>query len=257
MPLVTTAIHNRVAYITLNRPDKHNALNPQLIAELSVAFESLKTDDQAKIIVLKANGPTFSAGADLAYLQQLQANSREENIADIEQLKNLLVLIHAFPKTVIAQVEGHAIAGGCGLVSVCDLVFAVPDAKFGYTEVKIGFVPALVACFLVRKLGSTRTSQLLLSGELIAAETALQYGLINFVADATLIGGKVEKYAEGLARQTSAHSVRFTKQIIQQAQGLPLDEALNAAVLLNAEMRTTADFMYGISTFLSKEKPEW
>lgn len=257
MSFINYETHNRVAYITLNRPDKRNALNPELIAQLTNAFEKAGKDDLVRVVVLKANGNIFSAGADLAYLEQLQSNSFEENLADSALLKDLLLKIYTFPKLVISQVEGHAIAGGCGLASVCDLIFAVPEAKFGYTEVKIGFVAALVACFLIRKVGNARTNELLLSGDLITAETALQYGLINFVEGKEHIRESVKNYAEKLSTGTSAQSVKLTKQIIGIAQNLPLEEALNAAVKLNAEARSTADFKKGINSFLKKENPEW
>src|SRR5690606_14616565 len=136
-------------------------------------------DDGVKVIIIRASGEVFSAGADLDYLQKLQTNSTQDNLEDTLALKELFYSIYTLPKMVIAQVEGHAIAGGCGLAAVCDLIFSVPEAKFGYTEVKIGFIPALVSCFLTRKLGEGRVRELLLSGELIDAQTAFDYGLIN------------------------------------------------------------------------------
>ena len=142
MNLVHYKVNNRVAYITLNRPEKRNALNSEVVILLKESFHNAISDDLVKAIVLKANGEVFSAGADLAYLQQLQNNSYQDNVADSTSLKDLFYTIYTSPKVVVAQVEGHAIAGGCGLVSDCDIVFSVPEAKFGYTEVKIGFIPA-------------------------------------------------------------------------------------------------------------------
>ncbi|MFM6975400.1 MAG: enoyl-CoA hydratase/isomerase family protein [Sphingobacteriaceae bacterium] len=257
MKTILYEIHNRVAYISLNRPEKRNALNPELVNDLSEAFHQAKADTQVKVIVLKALGKVFSAGADLDYLHQLQQNSLADNLADSAKLKDLFYTIYTFPKVVIAQVEGHAIAGGCGLTSVCDLVFAVPEAQFAYTEVKIGFIPALVACFLVRKLGEGRTKELLLSGQLISAETALAYGLINFVMPAHLIAEKVTNYAEKLANETSASSISMTKQLLNMAQQMSLEESLDLAIKLNAEARATDDCKKGISAFLNKEKLSW
>lgn len=154
-PLVLYSVSNRIATISLNRPDKRNAFNPELVTALTEALLNASDDESVKVIILKAEGTTFSAGADLAYLQQLQNNTHEENVADSENLKNLFTTIYYLPKVVIAQVEGHAIAGGCGLATVCDITFAVPEANFGYTEVKLGFVPAIVSCFLLRKTGET------------------------------------------------------------------------------------------------------
>jgi methylglutaconyl-CoA hydratase len=164
--LVLYSVADRIATISLNRPEKKNAFNPELVTALTAALLQASDDEEVKLIVLKAVGDVFSAGADLAYLQQLQENSHEENVADSENLKTLFTTIYYLPKVVIAQVEGHAIAGGCGLATVCDITFAVPEAKFGYTEVKLGFVPAIVSCFLIRKTSETIAKKILLSGDL-------------------------------------------------------------------------------------------
>src|SRR5689334_2261149 len=170
-------VDNRIGFITLNRPEKRNALSYELIAELKEAFARAEADERAKVLVLKANGEAFCSGADLAYLQKLQGFSFEENIADSNHLKELFHQIYTLKKVVIAQVNGHALAGGCGLATVCDFSFAVPEAKFGYTEVKIGFIPAIVMVFLLRKIGEARSKQLLLSGELITADDAMRLSL--------------------------------------------------------------------------------
>ena len=257
MALVDYSIQNRVAYITLNRPEKRNALNPDLVSELTKAFRQASADQFVKVIVLRASGEVFSAGADLAYLQQLQDNSYEENVTDSSALKDLFYSIYTSPKVVIAQIEGHAIAGGCGLASVCDIIYSIPEAKYGYTEVKIGFIPALVACFLVRKLGEARTKELLLTGDLINAETAVNYGLINFICDKEIIQQKVREHAERIAAETSSESIALTKQLLNIAQNLPLEESLSEAVKLNAAARATEDCKRGIAAFLNKEKITW
>lgn len=257
MNLVYYEIRNRVAYITLNRPDKRNALSPDLIQALQIAFDQAKKEVDVKVVVLNANGEVFSAGADLAHLQQLQTNNYEENLADSNQLKKLFYTIYTFPKVVIGSVEGHAIAGGCGLATLCDIVFAIPDAKFGYTEVKIGFVPALVACFLIRKLGEGRSKELLFSADLIDASTAQTYGLINFVVDKALIRSQVITYAEKIADTTSAHSIALTKLLLNKVYDLDLDEGLQEANAVNAKARSSADCKRGIAAFLSKQKLTW
>ena len=257
MDLVHYKVYNRVAYITLNRPEKRNALNSEVVILLKESFHNAISDDLVKAIVLKANGEVFSAGADLAYLQQLQTNSYEDNVADSTSLKDLFYTIYTSPKVVVAQVEGHAIAGGCGLVSVCDIVFSVPEAKFGYTEVKIGFIPALVACFLIRKTGEARTKELLLSGDLINAKTASDYGLINFISEKTAIAEEVNQYAEKLVSKTSGESVSLTKRLINLAQNSTLEESLEQAVQFNAMARASQDCKRGIAAFLNKEKLDW
>jgi methylglutaconyl-CoA hydratase len=173
MSLVLYSVADQTASITLNRPEKRNALSPELVTELKNAFNKAEQDAAVKVVVLKANGESFCAGADLGYLQQLQNFSFEENLADSNHLKEFFLKIYTLNKVVIAQVQGHALAGGCGLAAVCDFTFAVPEAKFGYTEVRIGFIPALVSVFLIRKLGEQKARHLLLTGEIIKAEAAL------------------------------------------------------------------------------------
>ncbi|MES2829298.1 MAG: enoyl-CoA hydratase-related protein [Bacteroidota bacterium] len=255
--LVLYNVSERIATITINRPEKRNALNEALVKALTDAFISASEDDEVKIIVLAANGSTFSAGADLAYLQNLQNNSYEENLADSENLKRLFTTIYYLPKIVIAQVEGHAIAGGCGLAIVCDLVFSVPEAKFGYTEVKLGFVPAIVACFLVRKTGETLAKRLLMTAELISAEQALHYGLITFVVDGDSITDSVRNFALNICTEASANSLMVTKQLIGQTTNPMLDKSLDFAVQINARVRDSDDFKRGVAAFLNKEQINW
>jgi methylglutaconyl-CoA hydratase len=257
MNLVEYEVKERVGYITLNRPDKRNALSHELVAELTQNFGKAEGDATAKVVVLKANGESFCAGADLAYLQQLQNFSYEENLADSNHLKDLFLKIYSLKKVVIAQVQGHALAGGCGLATVCDFVFAVPEAKFGYTEVKIGFIPALVAVFLVRKIGEQKARQLLLTGEIIKAEEALNRGLISFVVNSDSLGISVYDFAQRLISSNSAQSMELTKQLIADMQALPLEDALNLAATMNAKARGTDDCKKGISAFLNKQELRW
>ena len=152
-------------FITLNRPEKRNALNSQFVSELKEAFTHAEKDTGCKVIILNAKGDTFCAGADLAYLQELQSNSFDENLADSTHLMELFQQIYTLSKVVIAQVEGHAIAGGCGLASVCDLAIATTESKFGYSEVKIGFIPAIVSVFLIKQIGVAKSKELLMTGK--------------------------------------------------------------------------------------------
>jgi methylglutaconyl-CoA hydratase len=250
-------VENRVAYLTLNRPEKRNALDDVLMIELRDAIMAAEQDVQAKVIVLRARGKVFCAGADLAYLQKMQDYSMDENIADSSTLAQLLLAIYRCTKIVIAQVEGHAIAGGAGLVTVCDFAFAVPEAKFGYTEVRIGFVPALVMVFLLRKTGETRAKELLLSGDLINAEIATRYDLINRVVPATDIHAHVRDFAQHLCRQNSTSSMQLTKKMMGDLQDFPLENAIKFAARMNAHARATPDCRRGIAAFLNKEDLEW
>jgi len=256
-PLVLYSVADRIATISINRPEKRNALNPELVKLLTETFLQASDDDEVKVIILKAAGSTFSAGADLAYLQQLQQNTHEENVADSENLKNLFTTIYYLPKIVIAQVEGHAIAGGCGLATVCDIIFAVPEANFGYTEVKLGFVPAIVSCFLMRKTSETIAKRILLTGELFSAEQALAYNLITYVTNKEKIGQKVQQFAVTLCNEASGNALMVTKQLIGQTTNPALEKSLSFAVQINARVRESDDFKKGIAGFISKEKIKW
>lgn len=256
-PLVLYSVADRIATISINRPEKRNALNPELVSLLTQTFKQAAADPEVKVVKLKANGNTFSAGADLAYLQQLQQNSYEENLADSDNLRQLFTTIYYLPKVVIAQVEGHAIAGGCGLATVCDIVFSVPEASFGYTEVKLGFVPAIVSCFLLRKTSESIARKILLSGGLFSAEEALNYGLITFVTNKADIDLNVNNFALSLCNEASSNALMVTKQLLSQTTNPDLDRSLDEAVKINAKVRESADFKKGIAAFISKEKINW
>lgn len=257
MELVNYLVSNRIGYITLNRPEKKNALSFELVAELKATFKKAEEDELVKVIVLKANGDAFCAGADLAYLQQLQTNSLAENLADSNHLKELFLQVYTLKKVVIAQVQGHALAGGCGLATICDFVFSVPEAKFGYTEVRIGFVPAIVMSFLIRKIGEGKAKFLLLSGEVINADQALEFRLINNVVPVENLAHAVDQFASMLVKNNSAQSMETVKKMIFEIQSLNLQEALSYASVKNAEARLTDDCKNGIDAFLNKSRPSW
>ncbi len=255
--LVLLSITNRVATVSLNRPDKRNALNFELVRELKSTLLELASNDLVKVIVLTGEGEAFCAGADLAYLQQLQNNTYEENLSDSRHLKELFEIIYSLNKVVIAKVKGAAIAGGCGLACICDVVFSTTEAKYGYTEVNIGFIPAIVSIFLIRKIGESKARELLLSGRIITTDEALNSGLVNFVHTDAEIDNAVQLYADNLVRRTSASSLALTKELMMKVQDQPLKDALEIAAQMNANARGTADCQKGISAFLNKEKLLW
>ncbi|MBX2896783.1 MAG: enoyl-CoA hydratase/isomerase family protein [Cyclobacteriaceae bacterium] len=257
MNFVLYTVTNQIAYITLNRGEKRNALSPELVTELKYAFTAAEQDNHVKVIVLKANGESFCAGADLGYLQQLQHFSFEENLADSHHLKELFLKIYTLKKVVIAQVQGHALAGGCGLATICDFTFSAPEAKFGYTEVRIGFIPALVSVFLIRKIGEQKARHLLLTGEIIKAEAALAYGMITEVVLASELENRVNQFAETLIKQNSTQSMQLTKHLLHEVQNVALNEALNVAAHQNAKARATDDCKKGIASFLNKQEIKW
>lgn len=250
-------IQNRIAFITLARSDKRNALNQQVVAELKEAFTLAEEDDLVKAVVLTGEGDAFCAGADLEALQQMQNYSFDQNLEDSTRLKDLFLKIYTLKKIVIAQVNGPAIAGGCGLATVCDFSFASTRATFGYTEVRIGFIPAIVLFFLIRKIGEGRAKELLLSGLLIQAEQAKEYGLINDCMDETKLAAHVEAFAQQLIKNNSGQSMSVTKGMIAQIQDMDLSEALSYAAKMNAKMRESVDCKKGIQAFLTKQKPIW
>ncbi|MBF90243.1 MAG: methylglutaconyl-CoA hydratase [Flavobacteriales bacterium] len=247
----------RVGFITLNRPEKRNALNAQFVSELKESFTHAEKDTDCKVIVLKAKGDAFCAGADLDYLQKLQSNSYDENLADSTHLMELFKQIYTLPKLVIAQIQGHAIAGGCGLASVCDLAIASTESKFGYSEVKIGFIPSIVSVFLIKQIGVAKSKELLLTGKIVSAEQAQAFGLINKVSTKEKLEITVMDIAQSLVKTTSADSIALTKQLINGVSDKSISEGFKWAAEMNAKARETNDCKKGIAAFLNKEKLSW
>lgn len=255
--MIQLTVENRIATLTLNRPEKRNALDDRMAADLLAHLQALKDQADCKVLVIQANGDAFCAGADLAYLQKLQSNSYEENLADSKALMAMFSALYHFPKLTIAKVEGPAFAGGCGLAGLCDFVFATPQAKFAYTEVKIGFIPAIVSVFLSSKIGENAARRMLLTGDIIDAGAALQMGLVSELHNSDMIHQAVQDFASRLCTTVSSGSVALTKQLLTMLPGLTLEEQLVLASEYNAKARDTADCKKGISSFLNKEKLSW
>lgn len=255
--LIDYIVSERIAVITLNRPEKRNALNPDMVEGLKEALTAAQQDEAVRVVVLKAAGKAFSAGADLAYLEQLQHFSTEENRADSRQLMELFLQLYSHEKLTIAQVEGPALAGGCGLATLCDLCYAVPEARFGYTEVRIGFIPALVSVFLTRKIGEGPARELLLTGRLLTAEEAREAGLITRVEAAAVIEEVVFHRAAGLRDGVSGQAVASMKRLLAESGGLGLPQALELAAEYNRQARGSEDCKKGIRTFLDKGQIHW
>lgn len=250
-------VENQVATITLNRPDKRNALNAQLVEGLKQALTQANADPAVKVVVLTGSGKAFCSGADLDSLQQMQGNTFEQNLADSSSLAELFKLIYNLDKVSIAKINGHALAGGCGLATVCDFSLAVPEARFGYTEVKIGFVPAIVSWFLVRKVGEGIARRLLLSGNVMPAAQALQLGLISEVVEAADLDNAVATLADELCHRNSGAAMASTRHLIAAVQELDLEEGLAFASNMNAHARAHAECRRGIAAFLNKQEIDW
>jgi methylglutaconyl-CoA hydratase len=256
-PAVLSHIENRIGFITLNRPDKRNAMSPEMIEGLGKILDDFEANSEVKVVILRAEGKAFCAGMDLAYLQEMQDYSFEQNLADSARLKGLFSRLYEFSKVVIAEVQGHALAGGFGLVTVCDFAISCPEAKFGYTEAKIGFVPALVSVFLTEQIGFRKAGELLLSANLISADKAAELGLLTAVVPAEELSAKAVEFAEQLVAENSAFSMQETKRLLRSLGAGSRHIALNQAAEANAKARNHPECVKGVSAFLSKTKPSW
>jgi methylglutaconyl-CoA hydratase len=244
-----------IATLTLNRPEKRNAISYELIDEVLQALAEVAQSSE-RVLILTGAGAAFCAGMDLENLKALIGRTAEQNLQDSEAMAKLFCSLSEFPKVTIAAVNGAAIAGGMGLATLCDFTLAVPEAKFGYTEVRIGFIPAIVSVFLLRQIGEKQTRDLLLTGRVINAEEALRIGLINEIVPA----GKVMERAQQLAGQlleNSPESLVRTKRLLTENIRSELEAQIARAVRENAGIRETADFREGITSFLEKRKPRW
>jgi methylglutaconyl-CoA hydratase len=250
--MIKSEIKNNTAIITLNRPEKRNALHPFLVEQLKTKLIEYEKDNSIKSLIITGEGNTFCSGADLEYLQQISNNSSIENYNDSKSLAEMFLIIYEFPKPIIAAVNGSAIAGGCGLASVCDFIIAHPEkSKFGYSEVKIGFIPAIVSIFLIKKVGEGLAKQLLLEGENISGKRAYEISLVNYLAEDVM--DESLKLADKL-NCNSVESMRLTKQMIHNISNLSVREAVNQCIGLNTISRSTTDFKNGIESFLNKDK---
>jgi methylglutaconyl-CoA hydratase len=252
---IQLAYDSGVATITLNRPDKRNAISFELIDDLLRALQEVEKSDAIVLIVTGA-GKAFSAGMDLENLKTLIGRTPEQNLQDSETMVRMFRSLYEFPKVTIAAVNGPAIAGGTGLALLCDFTLAVPEAKFGYTEVRIGFVPAIVSTFLLRQTGEKHARDLLLTGRIFGAEEAARMGLVNEIVAPEALMTRARELA-ALLMENSPASLRATKKLLNEHARVELDTQIDAALRENAAVRTTADFREGITSFLEKRKPVW
>jgi methylglutaconyl-CoA hydratase len=241
--------------ITLNRPDKRNAISYELIDELLRALGKIE-QSAAQIVILTGAGKAFCSGMDLDNLRSVTGRTEEENLADSATMARLFRTLYDFPKVTIAAVNGAAIAGGCGLATLCDFTLASSEAKFGYTEVRIGFVPAIVSAFLLRQVGEKHARDLLLTGRIIGAEEAFRMGLVNEIVAHDKLLGRARELAASLLSSSPA-SLLATKRLLKRYGSESLDREIAAAVEENARIRRTADFAEGVSSFLEKRNPRW
>lgn len=244
-----------VATITLNRPEKRNAVSYELIEDLIAGLDEVR-NSSARVLILTGAGKAFCSGMDLETLKGLIGRTPEQNLEDSRTMATLFRTLYEFPKPTIAAVNGAAIAGGTGVAFLCDFTLAVPDAKFGYTEVRIGFVPAIVSSFLLRQVGEKIARDLLLTGRLFDAAEALKLGLINELVTSEKLLDRARELAGQLA-ENSPLSLFYTKRLLTDHASAELDSQIDAAIRENAGIRESADFREGIASFLEKRKPKW
>jgi len=250
--VVLFAMQDGIARITLNRPEKRNALNDAVVAELKTALRSAEADGKVRVVVISGAGQDFCSGADLSALQKISGASVSDNLADARSLMELFLTIRRLRLPVVAAVHGKALAGGCGLATACDIVLASSSARFGYPEVKIGFVPAMVMAILRRNVSEKRAFELLTLGAEIDALEAERIGLVNKVFSDETFDNKVTAYI-GAFLKSSQTAIMLTKQLLYQIDGLAFGEAIEAGVDVNVIARLTDDCKIGIARFLERE----
>lgn len=243
-------LENSTAILTLNRPEKRNALSPEMINGFIDLFIECESNPEVRSIIITGNGKAFSAGADLEYLQQLRNNTVAENDLDSSLISKLILTVYESTKPTIAAVNGPAIAGGCGLATACDYIYADrTNAMFGYSEVRIGFLPAIVSYLLLRRLNEFKARQLLISAEILGTQRAYELGLIDFVSDDVVKDAII--LAEKL-NQNSKESIKLTKNLLRTISSLDHKRSIQIAQKYNVISRTTDEFKSGIDQFLNK-----
>jgi methylglutaconyl-CoA hydratase len=250
---VLYAVEGALALVTLNRPEKRNALNDELIAGLKSALRDADARDDVRAVLIMGAGADFCSGADLSALRKISEGSVTDNLEDARSLLDLYARIRRVRVPVVAAVRGRALAGGCGLATACDIVLASASARFGYPEVKIGFVPAMVMAILRRNVSEKRAFELITRGAEISAAEAERIGLVNHVFDDEDFETKVERYVSDFER-VSRSAVMLTKRLLYHIDGLTFDAALEAGAEINTIARMTDDCKAGIARFLNKTK---
>jgi len=247
----------RVVTVSLNRPEKRNALNKRLVSELLGVIQGLSVDESVRVVILTGAGNVFSAGADLEALEAMQSATYEENLEDSRILADLFAAVRTCAKPVIARVNGHAIAGGFGLVTACDFAISDDRAKLGFSEVRIGFVPAIISTFLRSRIGDLALRNLLLRGEMISAREAVSLGLINRTVDAARLDDTVMAVAYEIMRETSGQAVAATKRLLFELEKSSWERRVSLAVETTPRVRHSEDCLAGIRAFLKREDPPW
>ncbi|MFZ3290173.1 MAG: enoyl-CoA hydratase/isomerase family protein [Telluria sp.] len=251
------SLADKVATVTLNRPDVRNAFNETTISELAITFDQLGRNELVRVIVLAANGPAFCAGADLNWMKKMAAYSQAENTADAASLADMLRTIYLCPKPVVAKVQGDCYAGGMGLVAACDVVLAAEEANFCLSEVKLGLIPATISPYVIKAMGENAARRYFLTAERFGAREAHRIGFAHEVVPAAELDAQVALVVKALL-SNSPHAVRQAKVLVREMAGQAVSDALVADTALRiAHIRASSEGREGVASFLEKRKPSW
>ena len=245
-----------VGNVILNRPEVHNAFNDKMIEELSIVFDEIEKDESLRVVILSGEGKSFCAGADLNWMRRVKDYSYEENLKESLALADMLYKIYTCSKPTIAKVQGYAIGGGTGLVAVCDIAVASMDAKFSFSEVKLGLIPACISPYVVKKCGEGRCREFFLTGERMAAEKAFNAGLVNIIVPPEALDCAVD----GLVNQllsSGPEAIKKCKELLRVVPSMTVEEFKRYTAEVIARMRISDEAQEGMSAFLEKRKPKW
>jgi methylglutaconyl-CoA hydratase len=246
-----------IATLALNRPEKHNAFDEQVIADLTAAFRRLASDPALRAAVLRARGPNFCAGADIDWMKRMAGHGRAENLRDAEAMAEMFRTIDAMPVPVIARIQGAALGGGCGLICQCDIAVAATDATFAFSEVRLGIIPATIGPYVLRAIGARAARRWLLTGERFGAPRALEIGLVHEVVDEAGLDDAVNSLLDGILK-SGPRAVRAAKQLIRDLHGREVTDDLVAMTCRRiAEIRASDEGREGLAAFLERRLPAW
>jgi methylglutaconyl-CoA hydratase len=251
--LIEYRVGSGVAHLTLHRPEKRNALNPQLIHDIQEALSGAAADDAVRVVLLRGAGPDFCAGMDLAGILENPHPSVMDHLEDARRVAALYLALRHCPRPIISAVHGRALGGGCGLASASDLVVASESAQFRYSEINLGFVPAIVTALLRRSVGDKQAYEMLAMGDPVSAAEAYRTGMVNRVFPDATFDASVEEYVARIASK-SATALTLTKTVLHQIDGMSLEAAIQSGILVNAVARGTPDAQRGIEEFVRKKK---
>lgn len=249
-------VEDKIASVTLNRPEVHNAFNDTMINELSAVFNDIEKNSDIRVVILTGEGKSFCAGADLNWMRRVKDYTYKENLEESLNLAEMLYKIYASSKPTIARVNGAAIGGGTGLVAVCDIAIAASTAKFSFSEVKLGLIPACISPYVIKKCGEGRCREFFLTGERMTAEKACTAGLINQVVSLEEIDKIIDEFVKQLI-SSGPEAIKKCKELLKRVPEVSLEEAKKYTAEVIAQLRISDEGQEGMNSFLEKRKPTW